>query len=187
MAESPLDYLKGPDGDKRQWRRFNIELTILVEPVEESETESEKKPGRSRQATALVTDISMKGLFFIGAAVYDVGSVLDIQLTLGTQRYSLRGRVARTEDRQLPGRTAHGCGVEFVRSEETKAAIPAIANYILKKVRAGQAPQVVKDGEPARNPGGAEPGAAAPEPAANEPTMAQMREAAQEPAEQVAA
>lgn len=149
MAESPLDFLKGPPGDKRQWRRFSIELTILVESVQEDEIEPEHKPARSRQNTALVTDVSMNGLFFVGAVIYEVGQLLDIQLTLGTQRYGVRGRVCRTQDRPLPGRTAHGCGVEFVRSEATKAAIPAIANYILKKVRAGQAPIVPETDEPA--------------------------------------
>lgn len=157
MADSPLDFLKGPPGDKRQWRRFGIELTILVEPVqEEGEVEPEQKP-RSRQNTALVTDVSMNGLFFIGAVVYEIGMLLDIQLTLGTQRYAVRGRVCRTEDRPLPGRTAHGCGIEFVRSDATKAAIPAIANYILKKVRAGQAPPIVQDDDPTSQPQAAPP------------------------------
>lgn len=186
MAESPLDFLKGPPGDKRTWRRFNIELTILVEPVnEDEEAETDRRPGRSRQNTALVTDVSMKGLFFIGAVVYDVGTLLDIQLTLGTQRYSLRGVVARQEDRQLPGRTAHGCGVEFVRSENTKIAIPAIANYILKKVRAGQT-SVIPEGD---SPSPAEQPQAATLPAepAGEPTLAETQAAAQEPAEQLAA
>jgi hypothetical protein len=156
MADSPLDFLKGPPGDKRQWRRFSIELTILVEPVQEDEADPEQKL-RSRQNTALVTDVSMNGLFFVGAVVYEIGTLLDIQLTLGTQRYGVRGRVCRLEDRPLPGRTAHGCGIEFVRSDATKAAIPAIANYILKKVRAGQAPPIVEDDQPVQQPASLQP------------------------------
>ena|SRR5579884_2655833 len=142
MAHSPLDILRGEPNDKRSWRRFNIELTILVEPVSEDEPEPELRSARSKQRTALVTDISVNGLFFVSPADYPIDSLVDIQLTLGTQSYSLRGLVVRHEVRELPGRSAHGCAVQFVRTESVKMAIPAIANYILRKTAAGTATPV---------------------------------------------
>jgi hypothetical protein len=136
MSGSPLDIFKSPSGDKREWRRFNIELTILVEPVTEDD-DPMPKSARPRQSTALVTDISLNGLYFISAVVYPINSLVDIQLTLGTQRFELRCLVCRAEDKELPGRTAHGSGVKFVRTDNVKVAIPAIANYILKKNASG--------------------------------------------------
>ena len=144
MAGSPLDIFRSPDGDNREWRRFNIELTILVEPVNEDD-EPTPKAARPRQSTALVTDISLNGLYFISAVVYPIDSLVDIQLTLGTQRFELRCLVCRAEDKELPGRTAHGSGVKFVRTESVKAAIPAIANYILKKNVPASVPSSPKD------------------------------------------
>jgi hypothetical protein len=146
MGDSALEFLRAAEGEKREWRRFNIELTILVEPVDDEETAElnvEQKQAKSRQCTAVVSDISVNGLYFLASTQYPLEALLDIYLTLGVQKFILRGLVTRTETKDLPGRTAYGCGVQFVRTQSVKLAIPAIANYILKKTAANPAIQIV--------------------------------------------
>jgi hypothetical protein len=141
MGDSALNFLRATDGDKRDWRRFNIEMTILVEPVgeEDAEPNTEQKQAKSKQCTAVVSDISVNGIYFIATTQYPLDVLLDLYLTLGINKYVLRGLVTRTEVKELPGRTAYGTAVQFVRTESVTVAIPAIANYIMKKTAANPA------------------------------------------------
>ena len=110
---------------RRSFQRYAVSLTVLVQPAPE-----EGAAGRRRgMVTSLVTDASLSGLVFVSSRPHPPGSLVEIQVSLGTHIHLVRAVVRRSRILALPGRRAFQCAAQFVRGDEVTRFIPALARY----------------------------------------------------------
>ena len=103
-----------------------MNLTVLVQPA----AEGAGGLRRRGMAPAIVTNASLSGLVFVTNRPYPLGSLVELQISLGAHLHLVRAVVRRSQILALPGRRAFQCAAQFARGEEVTRFIPALARHL---------------------------------------------------------
>ncbi len=122
--------MQEPSEQRRAFRRYAVNLTVLVQPAAEGEGAR-----RRGMTTTLVTDVSLSGLVFVSSRPYPLGSLVEIQISLGAHVHLVRAVVKRSQLLALPGRRAFRCAAQFVRADSVARFIPTLARYLYLRYR----------------------------------------------------
>ena len=125
MTTAFSEALTDRSGQRRTFQRYPVSLTVLVQPAE-----GVGGLRRRGMTTALVTNASLSGLVFVSNRPHPPGSLVEVQVSLGTHLHLVRAVVRRSQILTLPGRRAFQCAAQFVRGDSVPRFIPALARYL---------------------------------------------------------
>ena len=126
--------MKAASGDQRAFRRYPVNMAVLVRRVPDETGRSDwAVVRRSPTASGLVTNLSLSGVVFVSPRPYAPGSLVEIQFSLGASIYPVRAVVKRGQVQWLPGRRAFECAAQFVRTESVTGFIPTVAKYLHRR------------------------------------------------------
>ncbi|MEN6311410.1 MAG: PilZ domain-containing protein [Acidobacteriota bacterium] len=96
--------------ERRKDPRINEENKIVLGPVADGRRRRSKKT-----CCCLTRDISMGGIRVVTDAPFEVGSRLDVELTLTRSKAIVRAVAQVREVKKLSGEDAYDMGLEFAR------------------------------------------------------------------------
>ena len=115
----------------RRFRRFCVTFSARVWRMALGHAPSIEDKDLTQMGRAVVTNISLTGLFFVTEAVFERRTALWMQMQVEDKNVQLPVLICRTTSETIGQRQHHGYGVKFLRSAETAAALPFLARYIL--------------------------------------------------------
>ena len=113
----------------RAFRRFNVQFNALV--AVDPGYEQPEGVVATRTVQALVTDVSMSGLHLATPYEFAIGSILKVDITIGTTTYPVPVTVRRVRPVGHAGRFAFTVGAQYVKSPYTAVFIPTLAKYLI--------------------------------------------------------
>ncbi len=126
MGVALLDLMKDDAELDRTFKRYrvNVPLSIASAAGDGSEEVREVLPG-------LAHNVSLSGLGFVSFGCYEMGNLLDIEITLESQTFVLLATVRRKRQMDLNGDVLYHYGTQFVRTEAALHFIPVAAQFML--------------------------------------------------------
>jgi hypothetical protein len=113
----------------RAFRRFALNFTVGVSLSSDHPAPRQAPPLSNTSAT--ITNASMSGLCFSSPTEFPAGTLLQIEMDLGSQTHRIPALVHRCSSSKRLGRTFYECGVQYLKSEATLRFLPMMAKYLL--------------------------------------------------------
>jgi hypothetical protein len=129
MTAPLLETLTEDPDTLRAFRRFALNFTVGISLSSDKPPIRGTTPLSSNPAT--LTNASMSGLCFSSLTEYPEGTLIQIELELGSQTHLIPAIVRRCSSAKRLGRTFHECGVQFLKSEATLRFLPLMAKHLL--------------------------------------------------------
>ena len=133
MLEVPLlDLMKDNAGHERKFKRYWVNFPVSIrEAAEEADPPVSTPEDRAVRVPGLTHNISLSGIAFVCAGLYDPAGLIEIEITLQAQTHVLLARVRRRRQLDLPGEPMFHYGTQFVRTEAVLRFIPVAAEFLL--------------------------------------------------------
>lgn len=125
-----LEMMKDTSGYDRTFKRYRISFPMSIQAAE-GEAADAGQETRREILPGLAHNISLSGIGFVCARRFDLESLLEIEITLGAQTFSLLARVRWCQPLNIPGESLYHYGAQFVRTEAVLQFIPVAAEFLL--------------------------------------------------------
>lgn len=117
----------------RNFRRFQVTMPALMWRVALNTQVSLHDLKPSLGIPVCVVDMSLTGLMFLTESFYSPGTRLWLQIRVNNHIAHLPTQVRRNTTEKVDGKRVFGCGVQYLRCEQTAEALPYLAQYLLDR------------------------------------------------------
>lgn len=115
----------------RRFRRFAAAIPTLAWRMVLGDTPPTGDTDLSQMGRAVVANVSLTGMFFITEATFTRKMPLWMRMQLNSRNIQIPVLVCRITMQTVGAREHYGYGARFLRSPETAAALPILAEYML--------------------------------------------------------
>lgn len=132
MPEVPLlELLKDEAGFDRTFKRYRVSLPVIIQAAAGEAGPEPERPGEG--LPGLAHNISLSGIGFVCLGQFEMGTLIEIEITIEAQTHLLLARVRWCRPLDLPGDTMYHYGTQFVRTEAVLRFIPDAAEFLLAR------------------------------------------------------
>ena len=130
MGVPLLDLMKDNTEYDRTFKRFRVNFPLSVALTSGEETGMGDEAARE-VLPGLAHNASLSGIGFVCSGLYEMGSLLDVEVTLNAQTFLLLARVCWRRTLDLPGDPMYHYGTKFERTESVLRFIPVAVEFLL--------------------------------------------------------
>lgn len=124
MGVALLDLMKDDAEVDRTFKRYRMNFPLSVAPAGVGEGKRDILPG-------LAQNVSLSGIGFVCFGRFELEDLLDIEITLESQRFVLLSTIRRRQPLDLNGDAMYHYGTQFERTEDVLRFIPIAAQFML--------------------------------------------------------
>ena len=126
MGVALLELMKDDAEFDRTFKRYRVNVPLFIASAAGGD------PTEAREILpGLAHNVSLSGLGFVCFGCFEMGSLLDVEITLESQTFVLLATVRRRRQMDLNGDVMYHYGTQFERTEEALRFIPVAAQFML--------------------------------------------------------